>query len=132
MVKGKKKGNTKPPSPCRQNRMLCSLNHRQDITVCKNTKLKSPLVPFEELIMDKGDLSKKSEYDNCYNINFQLHHALNQVYLNTDLLDGAILTKVVLRPTKKTKECRPTQINIKGKCQQKEITPRKQEIQGCE
>ena len=95
--------------------MLRSLNHRQDITVRKNTKLKSSLLPFEELNMGNGDLSTNSEYDNRSSINFSLHHALNQVDLNTDLLDEVILTEVVLRPTKKTKECRLTQIDIKEK-----------------
>ena len=33
MVKGRKRGNIKPASPCRRNRMLCSRNHCQDITV---------------------------------------------------------------------------------------------------
>ena len=73
MVKGKKRGNTKLPSPRRQNWMLHSLNHRQDVTPYENTNLKSSLLPFEELVIDKGDLSTKSEYDNCSNINFQLH-----------------------------------------------------------
>ena len=45
-----------------------------------------------------------------------------------------ILTEVILRPTnnQKTKKCRPTQIDIKEKGLQEEITPRKQEIQECE
>ena len=32
MVKGRNRSNNKPPSPCRQNQMLCALNHCQDIT----------------------------------------------------------------------------------------------------
>ena len=87
--------------------MLCSLNHCQNITVPKNTKLKSPLLPFNELNMDNGDLSTNSIYDNYSNINFPLHHALNQVDLNTDLLDKEILTEVVLQPTKKTRTVGP-------------------------
>ena len=57
--------------------------------------------------MDSGDLSTKSEYDNRSNINFPFHHALNQVYLNTNLLDKAILTEVVPRPTKKPRSVGP-------------------------
>ena len=110
MVKGRKRGNTKPPSPRRQNRMLCSLNHCQDITTRENTKLKSSLVPFEKLIMDNGDLSTKSEYDNCSNINFQLYHALNQVDLNTNLLDEVILTKLVLQRNKKPRSVGPQKL----------------------
>ena len=32
MVKGRNKGNIKPPSPCRRNRMLCAINQCRDIT----------------------------------------------------------------------------------------------------
>ena len=96
MVEGRRRGNTKPPSLRRRNRMLCSLNHCQDITTRENTKLKSPLVPFKNLIIDNGDLLTKTKNDNCSNINFQLHHALDQVDLNTDLLEEVILTEVVL------------------------------------
>ena len=70
MVKGRKRGNTEDPFSCRQKRLLCSLNHRQDITVRENTKLKSPRLPFKELNMDNGDLSTNSKYDNYSNINF--------------------------------------------------------------
>ena len=73
----------------------------------ENTKLKSSLLSFEELIMDNGDLSTESEYDNRSNINFPLHHAINQVNLNTYLLDKVILTEVVLRPTKKPRRVGP-------------------------
>ena len=57
MVKGKKRGNTKPPPPRGRNQMFHSLNHCQDIMTRENTKLKSLLVLFEHLIMDNGDLS---------------------------------------------------------------------------
>ena len=101
MVKGRKSGNTKDPSPCRQNQMLCSLNHRQDVIVRENIKLKLSLLPFEELNLGKGDLPTDSEYDNRSSINFPLYRALNQVDSNTNLVDKMILTEVVLRPTKK-------------------------------
>ena len=79
MVNGRKSSNTKAPSPCRHNRVLHSLNHRQDITVRGSTKLKSSLLPFEEFNMGNNHLSTNSEYENRSNINFPLHHALNQV-----------------------------------------------------
>ena len=100
MVKGRKNDNTKAPSPCKRNLMLRSFNHHQDITVRENTRLKSSFLPFKELNMGNGDLSTNSKYDNCSKINFLLHHALNQVDLNTDLLDKVMLTEVVLRPIK--------------------------------
>ena len=43
IIKSRKSGNTKVPSPCRQNWMLCSLSHCQDITV---HKYKIEIVPF--------------------------------------------------------------------------------------
>ena len=101
MVKGRKSGNTKALSPCKRNWILCSLNHCQDIKVRENKKLESSLLPFEELNMGNSDLSTNSEYDNRFNNNFPIHHALNQVDSNTDLLDKMILTEVVLRPTEK-------------------------------
>ena len=58
-------------------------------------------MPFNKLNLDNGDLSTNSKYDNCFNINFPLYHALNQVDLNTNLLDKVILTEVVLQQTKK-------------------------------
>ena len=79
IFKQRKKGNIKALSHCKWNRILRFLNHCQDITVHKNTKLKSSLLPFEELYMGSSDLSTNSEYDNRSNINFQLHHALNNV-----------------------------------------------------
>ena len=57
--------------------------------------------------MDNGDLSTKSEYENRSNINFPLHHALNQVDSSTNLLDKVILTEVVLQPTKKPRSVGP-------------------------
>ena len=87
--------------------MLCSLNYRQDITARENTNLKSSLLPYEELVIINGNLSTKSEYINRPNINFSLHNTLNQVDLNTNLLEEVILTKVVLRPTKKPRSVSP-------------------------
>ena len=57
--------------------------------------------------MENGDLSTRSEYDNCSNIYFPLHHSLNQVNLNTNLLDKVILTEVVLQPTEKPRSVGP-------------------------
>ena len=107
MVKGRKGDNSKTPSPCRRSMMLYSINHSQDSTVHENTKLKSPLLSFNKLNMGNGDLSTNSIYYNRSNINFPLHHDLNQVDLNTNLLDKVMLTEVVLRPTKKQRGVGP-------------------------
>ena len=92
IVKGRKGGNSKATSPCRQNRMFHSINHCQDNTVHEVTQLKSPLLPVDKLNMGNGDLSTNSIYYNRSNINFPLHHDLNQVDLNTNLLDKVIST----------------------------------------
>ena len=107
MVKGRKSGYTKAPSPCRRNWMLRSLNYRQDITARRYTKLKTSLLPFEELNMGNDNLSNNSEYDNRSNIIFPFHHTLNQIDSNTDLVDRVILIEVVLQPTKKTRSVGP-------------------------
>ena len=73
----------------------------------KNTKLKSSLLPFEVHNMSNGDLSTDLEFDNRSNTNLSLHHALDQVDLNNNLLDKVILTEDVLRPTKKPKSVGP-------------------------
>ena len=96
MVKGRKSGINKALSPRRRVWMLHAINHCQDITLLGSTKLKSSLLPFKELNMGNNHLSTNSGYDNCSSINFPFHHTLNQVDLNTDLLDEVILTEVVL------------------------------------
>ena len=88
-------------------------------------------MPFKELNMGNDDLLTNLEYDNCSSIDFPIHHALNQVDYNTNLVDKVILTKVVLQPTKKLRSVCPHK-SISKKWQQKEIMRRKQEIQECE
>ena len=133
MVKGRKSGNTKAPSPLRQNRMFCALNLCQDATLYRSTKLKPSLLPFKELITSINHLSTDSGYDNHSCINFPFHCALNQVDLSTNLLDKEILfNQGCSTINQKTKERRPAQINTKEKWKQKEITLRNQEIQECE
>ena len=107
MVRGRKGDNSKTPTPCRQNRMLHSINHRQDSTVCEIIILKSAVLPFDKLNMGNIDLSTNSIYYNHSNTNFPLHNTLNQVDSNTDLIDEVILTEVVLRPTKKPRSVGP-------------------------
>ena len=122
IVKGRNRGNTKPPSPRRRNRMLRALNHCQDIIVRASKRLKSSLLPFEELNIDINHLSMNSEYNNRFSANFSCHHAPKQVDLNTNLLDEVILTEVVLRPTEKPKSVGPHKFILKKKWQQEEIT----------
>ena len=90
MVNGRRSGNTKAPSPCRQNWMLRVLNHCQDITLNGSTKLMSSLLPLDESNMDNDHSSTNSGYKNHSSIIFPFHHALNQVDLSTNMLDKVI------------------------------------------
>ena len=94
-VKERKNRKTKTPSPRQQNRMLCALNLCQDV--------------------GNDHLSTDSGYDNHSCIDFPFCQGLNQVDSSTDMLDKMVLTKIVTRPTKKIKECRPTQTNTEEK-----------------
>ena len=51
MVKGRNRNNNKPPSPCRQNRMLRALNHCQDITDHAPKKVDSNTDLVDEVIL---------------------------------------------------------------------------------
>ena len=75
--------------------MLCFLNHCQDIIVRGYIKFKSSLLPFKEINMGSNDLPMNSKDDNRSNINFPLHHALDQVDLNTDLIDKLISINIL-------------------------------------
>ena len=82
------------------------------------------------LCQDVGNdhFSTDSGCDNHSCINFSFYLALNQVDSGSDLIDKMTLIVVDTQPTKKTKECRPIQIDTEEKWKQKEITPRKQGI----
>ena len=70
-------------------------------------------------------LSTNSEYNDHSVLNFPLQFTPNQVDSTTNLLDKVVITKVVLRPIGKPRSVRPHKSILK-KCQQEEITPRKQ------
>ena len=46
-IKGRNKGKTDLPSPCRRNRMIRAINCCQDVT-CQITKVKPPFLPNGE------------------------------------------------------------------------------------
>ena len=53
MVKGRKRGNTKPPSPRRRNRMLRAINHCRDITNHTLIQVDSNTDLLDEVILTK-------------------------------------------------------------------------------
>ena len=80
--------------------MLCAINVCQDTTLRGYTKMKPPFLPFNEPNLCNDYLLRDSEYIDRSCIHFPGHCVLNQVDLDTDLLDNVILKKVALRPTK--------------------------------
>ena len=85
--------------------------------------MKPHIHPFDEPDLCNNFIWKNPEYIDYFCINFTCHCVLNQVDLDTDLLDNVLLTKDILQPTK-NKECRPTHIKIKENNKQKEIMPK--------
>ena len=81
--------------------MLCAINLCQDNTLCTFTKIKLSFLPFDEPNQCNDYLLRHSEYIDPSCSNCPCHYVLNQVNLNTNLLDNVILTKIILRPTKR-------------------------------
>ena len=123
-VKGRKNGKAKTPFPCQRNRMLHAIKHRHNTSLRNYTRIIPPFLPFDEPNLCNDYIFIDPEYNNqsCF---------LNQVDSNSDLLGNMILQQVVIQSTKKTKECKPTQIKIEDNNVQKEIMHQKQEIQEC-
>ena len=89
MVKRRKNGKTKLPSPCRRIRMICAINLCQDATLCESTRMKPSFLPFDAANLCNDCIFMDQKYNGqlCF---------LNQVDSNTDLLDNVLLTKVVI------------------------------------
>ena len=108
--------------------MLHAINLYQNTTLRGSTKMKPPLLLFDEPNLCNDYILRDSEYIDCFCINFPCHYVLNQVHLDTNFLDNVILTKVILRPTEKTKECRSTEIEIEENNKKKKSCQKSQEI----
>ena len=81
--------------------MLCAIDLCQDATLHGSTKMKPPFLPFNETNLCNDYILRNSEYIDRFCIDFPCHCVFNQVYLDTNLLDNVILTKVLLQPTEK-------------------------------
>ena len=92
---------------CRHNRMLCAVNSCQNATLHGSTKIKLPFLLFDEPNLYNDNILRNSKYIVWFCINFPWHCVLNQVHLDTNLLDNVILTKVFLQPTKKPRSVGP-------------------------
>ena len=91
--------------------------------------MKPPFLPYSEPDLCNDYILKDLTYNDRFCINFLCHCIFDQVDY---LLGNVFLRKNILQPTKKTKECRPTQIKTKENNKQTEIIPKEQKSQECE
>ena len=77
-VKSRKKGNTKIPSPRRRIWIMCAINLCQDASLHESTKMKPPLLFFDESTLFNDYILIDTEYIDCFYINFPCHYVLNK------------------------------------------------------
>ena len=95
-----KNGKTKPPSPRRQNQVLNTIKHPQDISLWKSTRTESPFLPFNE----------PNSFNDCIFIDQKYNDQLfffNQVDSNMEMFDNVVLKRVIVQPTKKSRRVGP-------------------------
>ena len=112
--------------------MFCVINLCQNAYLRGSTEMKPPFLPFDEPNQCNDYILRDSEYIDRFYINFPCHYNLNQVHLDTNLLNNFILTKVVLQTTKKTRSTGPHKSKSKKTTSRKKSRLKKQEIQECE
>ena len=81
---------------CRQNRMICAVNLWQDFTCQEYTEVKQPYLLYGEPVLCNNYVLKDLDYIDHFCINFPCHCVLDQIHLDTNLLNNVILTKDVL------------------------------------
>ena len=94
--------------------MICAINLCQDATLCGSTKIKPPFLPLDKSNLCNDYILRDLEYIDCFCINFLCHCVLNQVYLDTNLLNNVILTKVVLQPIAKPRSVGPHNLKLEN------------------
>ena len=87
-VKGRNKGETKLFSPCRRDRMLCALHHRQNNNFQEPTNISQPFLCYNEPDLCNDYIFKKPGYGDRFCISFPCHCILGYVLLNTNSLDN--------------------------------------------
>ena len=89
-------GKIKLISSCKHNRNMCAVNCHQD-TICQEyTGVKPAFLPYGEPDLCNDYTLKDSVYIDHFCINFPCHCFLDQVDLNTNLLNNVVLRKGVL------------------------------------
>ena len=106
-VKDRNKGKTKLPSPCRHNQIICAISCPQDVIWQEPTDMKQPFFPYGKPDLCNDYILKDLDYINRFCINFPCHCDLEQVPLDTNLLNNVVLWKEVVQPTKKIRSVGP-------------------------
>ena len=113
-IKGRKNGETKLQYPCSQNQMLHTIEHRQNISFWKSTRMKPPFLPFDVPSSCNNCIFMNQKYNN------QLYF-LNQVDSNINLLDNVLLKKVVVGLTKKSRSVGSHKLKLKTTTNKKKL-----------
>ena len=85
-VKGRNKGGTKSPPPCRHDLMLCAIHRCQNHQ--GNDDTSQPFLSYNEHDLCNDYISKDPANNDHFCINFSCHCVLRHVLLDTDPLDN--------------------------------------------
>ena len=119
-VEARNKVETKLPSPCKHNWMICAVNRRQNASHQESKDVKQPFLSYGEPDQCNDYISKDLSYIVCFCTNFPCHCVLGQVPLDTILFNTVVLRKKVVQPTKEPGSVGPY------KSKPKKITSKKQ------
>ena len=75
--------------------------------------MKLPFLPYDEPVLYNNYILKDPDYIDRFCIDFLCHCILNQVDLETNLVDNMLLTKDALRPTKNPRSIGPHKSKLK-------------------
>ena len=82
------------------------------LVFCDFPDVKKPFLPYGEPYLCNDFILKDRDYIDCCCIKFACHCILEQVLLDTDLLNNVILWKEVVQPTKKLKSVVPHKLKL--------------------
>ena len=70
-------------------------------------EVKKPCLPYVEPDLCNGYILKGPEYIDRFRINFSYHCVLDQVHLDTNLIDNVVLRREVVQQTKEPRSLGP-------------------------
>ena len=86
-VKARSDGETKFPSPRRQDRVIPDIHHRKVAEHLDLSSLNQYILPYDEPDLYNDFITKEPDYKDHFNINFPCHCVLGQVLLDSKPLD---------------------------------------------